>query len=520
MQLTVRIEGVGNVKLLPAPIIDIADVTASPAGETIVVDSTDLLIRGSKTFKFLLTPRRDGDVPLGSIRYAYFNPVRGAYEEIIAPLGSLRVAAGATVAEDDKEARMPALPLRPWAAAGIADVTERWWYRLTFLGLGLPWLALVLRRVWRALPKREPRERRQRRRGLLQEMPSTSANLRRVYIERLAPLVQLRSDQPFAVPDVVRRLRRAGVTPDAAEAAGALLMRLDLLTFSRSNAISEDLLQTLSREADAVHDQLRAELSSKVRARLQAAVRSIALVATLAGVADAQPREFVRGVDAYQKERYTAAAVEFARAATAAPLSAVVWENLGAAHWMRADTAGAIVAWQRSARLAPRNGELVERLRQLSPAADVRTAIIPLTPNSAWLLLLLVTVLLSVSGAAWRWSNRHISNGALLGATTAVAVCAILAVLAQRAANADGLVVIRRDVALRTEPVLAGEARARARGGEVAIVTDTSASWLLVTVPGGRSGWVEVDALRSLAIGDAKEVAAAESQLASESPVP
>jgi len=141
---------------------------------------------------------------------------------------------------------------------------------------------------------------------------------------------------------------------------------------------------------------------------------------------------------------------------------------------------------------------------------------VPITANAAWSLLLGATIVLSLAGAVWRWSNRRISNSALVFASVVVALCAVLAVAAQRSALADGLVVIRRDVALRTEPVLAGEAAARARAGELAVVIDSSASWLQVVVSGGRSGWVETDALRSLALADGRTVALAEARSAGE----
>ncbi len=521
VQLTVRIEGVGNVKLLPAPLLQIKDVSSGPSGESIVVDSTDLLVRGSKTFRYLLTPKRDGDVPLGELRYAYFNPVRGAYEEAVASLGSLRVAPGTAVADDEAIATAaPAISLEPFGAPAEGDVTELWWYRLLFAGLGVPWLALVFRRLWRLLPKREPRERRRNARGLPEGIAITSANLRRSFIERLSPLVQLRSDEPFAAPDVVRRLRRAGVTSDAAEAAGALLKRLDQLTFGSATTVSVEQVDQLAREADDVHAQLASELSAKVRSRIKAAVRVVALVAGASATLAAQPAVYSRGVDAYRKQHFAEAAALFASAAASTPLTASVWTNLGAAQLMRADTAGAIVAWQRSVRLAPRNNPAIRLLDQIAPAADVRTIVPPITANEAWLLLLGVTVLLSVCGAGWRWSNRHISNGALLLATLAVAACSAIAVFAQRAQHADGMVVIRRDVALRTEPVLAGEANARARAGEIAFVVDSSVAWRQLAVAGGRTGWVEADALRSMALIDGRDVATAEARIAAEPPVP
>ncbi len=521
VQLSVRVEGVGNVKLLPAPKITIADVTVSDAGESIAVDTTDLLVRGSKTFRFLLTPRRDGELSLGAIKYSFFNPVRAGYEEATAALGALRVAPGTTISEASDEAAQAPLELVGWSAQTESDVTERWWYRVLFAALGLPWLALVARRLWRVVPRREPRERRRSARGIPVGAPPTSANMRRAFIERLAPLVQLRSDEPFAVPDVVRRLRRAGVTPDAAEAAGALLLRLDLLTFGNSAPVDDDVLRILASESEAVHEQLSDELSGKVRSRLKATLRALVLIggagAALSQPMTAQPRRFSEAISDYRAQRYTEAAIGFAESLAESPTSASAWTNLGAAQWMRADTAGAVLAWQRSARLSPRHNPAVERLRTMSSSTDIRVALVPMTANAAWSLLLGATIVLSLAGAVWRWSNRRISNGALVVASVVIAVCAALAVAAQRSALGDGLVLIRRDVALRREPVLAGEAAARARAGELAVVTDSSASWVQVAASGGRSGWVETDAIRSLALADGRTVALAEARTIDES---
>jgi hypothetical protein len=520
VQLSVTIDGIGNVKLLPAPIIDIANVTSSGAGESISVDTTDLLVRGNKTFRFLLTPRKDGELPLGDLRYAFFNPVRGAYTEISVPLGSLRVAAGTFIADDSSAVAAPALPLMAWTVEPVADITERWWFRVLFVSLGLPWIVLVGRRVIRALPASEPRERRRTSRGSAPRIVHDAASVRRSFIHGLAPIVALRTDQPFAPVDIVRRLRRAGATVDAADAAGALLTRLDQLTFGTGASAAAASIESLAYESDAVLTQLSGELSATVRARLKAAAR-VVLVGTCAGtLLHAQSTEFRTGTQLYNQHRYADAVLAFASAAATEPRSAAAWANLGAAQWMRADTAGAIVAWQRSARLAPRGNPSRERIAAFAPASDLRLAILPVDPDTAWLLLLGVCIALSLGGAAWRWSNRRVTNGALVTATLLVALGAALCVVAQRSANADGLVVVRRDVALRTEPVLAGEASARARSGELAVVQDVRGTWRLLAVSGGRSGWVEADGVRSLAMSDGRDVALAERRIAAESTGP
>ena len=131
-------------------------------------------------------------------------------------------------------------------------------------------------------------------------------------------------------------------------------------------------------------------------------------------------------------------------------------------------------------------------------------------------MLLAVTAALSLSGFLWRSPVRRISNSALLLGTALVGGCAMLCVAAERSSSASGVVVLRREVALRSEPALAGETGARARGGELAVVTDSSDTWRLVALAGGRSGWVETEALRSLAMTDARDVALAEARLAAD----
>ena len=520
VQLTVKVEGGGNVKLLPAPTLHIPGVTIDASGESIVVDSTDLLIRGSKTFRFLLTPTRDGEIPLGDMRYSSFNPVRAQYDEVSVPLGSLRVAAGAAVAEEAAAVLAPALPLERWSRERVDDVTERWWFRLLFVLLGAPWLTLMGRRLLRALPRTAPRERRKQRRDRGQIAVADAATLRQSFMRALSPMVQLRADAPFVVEDVVRRLRRSGASTDAAEAAGALLQRLDKATFGAVVGFDTVTLATLEREAEAMIAQLQNEMSTRVRERLRPVARGIVLLLGSSTMLMAQPAAFRRGADAYDARRFTDAAAAFAAAAAEHPNSAAAWANLGAAQWMRADTAGAIVAWQRAARLAPRETSALAMLQRHGLTGNAQATIIPVTPNAAWWLLLGVTGALSVLGALWRWRYRAIGNNALSGAAAVVAACALLSVLAQRSAEANGMVVIRRDVALRTEPVLAGEAGARARAGQLATVRQARGTWRLLDVSAGRSGWVESEALRSLASADGREVALAEMRFASDGTAP
>lgn len=521
VQLSVDVIGAGNVKLLPAPSISIPDVTVSPAGESISVDTSDLLVRGSKTFRFLLTPRRDGDIALGSVRYAFFNPVRGIYEERTAALGALRVAPGTTIAEEVDDRAVVALPLAQWRAEGTGDITQLLWFRAMLAGLALPWLALVGRRLWYSRPRAPSRERRGTKRNTQrQQAPTDAAALRRSFVDGIRPMAALRPNEAVAAVDIVPRLRRAGATTAAAEAAGALLDRLDMLTFGLNDAAERVTLDALADEAVAVTAQLSTEMSAPALQRIKSAMRVITLVVGATQALQAQPADFTRGQALYTQQRFSEAAAAFAMAAVAQPTSAVIWANLGAAHWMRADTAGAIVAWQRSARLSPRLTASRAMLAEHAPAAGLGETIVPVSTNEAWMSLLLITLVVSLGGATWRWRHKAIGNVPLLVSLVIISAGATLALLAERSHDGGRYVVMRRDAALRTDPVLAGEARSRARAGEIATRDSVADRWSHLTLEGGRSGWVEGDAVRSLALDDARDVARAEGRIASPSSLP
>ena len=149
--------------------------------------------------------------------------------------------------------------------------------------------------------------------------------------------------------------RRAGVTPEAAEAAGALLLRLDIVSFGGTVTAGHAQLEQLATEATAVLEQLRRESAPSGLTRLKRRSRVVVLGFCCVAQLGAQPAEFSDGVAAYRARRFADAATLFANAAARDPQNPSAWLNLGVVQWMRADTAGAIVAWQRSASTSSRS---------------------------------------------------------------------------------------------------------------------------------------------------------------------
>ena len=87
--ITMRISGVGNLRLLARPTIDIDWATTVPGEERVYWDSAGTVVRGAKEFDWVVTPRIAGEMVLPEVRYDFFNPTSRHYEFAITP--SLRL---------------------------------------------------------------------------------------------------------------------------------------------------------------------------------------------------------------------------------------------------------------------------------------------------------------------------------------------------------------------------------------------------------------------------------------------
>lgn len=97
--VTLRLTGVGNLKLLPRPELDIPWASVTNADERVSWDSTGTVVRGSKEFDWVVTPRISGDLVFPLVRYDYFDPTTRRYLAAVTPSVRLAVmAAGATPA--------------------------------------------------------------------------------------------------------------------------------------------------------------------------------------------------------------------------------------------------------------------------------------------------------------------------------------------------------------------------------------------------------------------------------------
>lgn len=91
--VTMRVSGVGNLRLLARPSLDIDWATTVPGEERVYWDSAGTVVRGAKEFDWVVTPRIAGEMVLPELRYDFFNPTSRRYEFATTP--SLRVIVAA-----------------------------------------------------------------------------------------------------------------------------------------------------------------------------------------------------------------------------------------------------------------------------------------------------------------------------------------------------------------------------------------------------------------------------------------
>ena len=491
--LTLHLDAVGNVKLLPRPVISVPWAAVALGEERVTVDSTAAEVRGTKEFDWLLTPRRAGQQVVPSLRYPYFDPSRAAYDIAVTDSLPIGIVAATLVASDTEQVAPLSIRTALREERG-APLTSRGWYWALFALAPAPAALRQLRRR---------RRRRLRRRSALQELRAVASSatpdareVRRRFIAALAERVPALQDRERNA-SLARVLRRAGVTDATADHASAVLDALDVAAYSASHAVPAELVSgavaaARAVEAEAVRPAHAAAGDSRRLLLLAALSSLVAGAGALLAMPDPLARTFAEGVRAYQHGNFTLAAQLFARVSSRAPRAADAWSNLGAASWARGDTALAVVGWQRALRLDPLDADSRDRLDAVHAAAVGDAAYVPPVPADVvaaaaltlWLAAWLVLALpLGRPSAAL----RH-------GAVGALALSFILllgGVGVERTLSPRGLGALREARDLLDAPAT-GAAVASVSAGEVGALGAREGAWVRVTVDGERAGWAPV----------------------------
>lgn len=544
--LTVRIEGTGNVKLLPRPTVELSWATVVPGSERVQVDTSGRLVRGAREFDFLLTPSQPGAVTLPVVRYSYFNPYRAEYEVAETTPVDVRVVDGTLVATTELE-DYAVLPLRPWQFETVRMLGD------LPMTIRMGALLLLLLAPWPAIVVRLRRHRRHTGVGTTAAVPphrsapdddSPAARarwVRRGLLEQLAQRLHVSATDLLASDTVERVLRRRGVTRATTREVLLVLDALAAQGFGGGGAASADHVTEV--RARTIYDRVDAEAVPHGRTRLWAhrlqratgiggvmllglslmsarpllgqGVDAFSAPAGVACTSSAAPgRSATNGVGAtpldllvgegtaaYRARRYGVAAQRFAAVAASCPRNATAQVNWGNAAWAANDTVAAVLAWHRAARLDPVAADVQERLVLLPSGARGGMAAVPMVPVLplavggaalwcvAWLLLFV----------AWR-RERAGSPLAMVGVVLATAGLAAggTAWWGHRALDAGDLAVVRRPETLRAAPGFDANTAGGVSTGDVVRASVSQEGWQRVEHTDGRTGWIPVSRLAPL----------------------
>jgi tetratricopeptide (TPR) repeat protein len=331
--------------------------------------------------------------------------------------------------------------------------------------------------------------------------PGDVRAVRRAFLSAIAARIRVPATQLAEPRALERAARRAGTSPETAAGAAALLDEMNAAAFSAQPTPVRDV----SRRAQALYRRVDNEART-FSARVAPTV-VIFLLATLLTVRasafapDMDGAQFARGVQAYDQGRFGVAEGEFLALARRVPRAADAWANLGTAAYAAADTAHAVIGWQRALRLEPLATDARDRLEYIGAAPGSGIAAIPAIPVVPLALLAAALWLGGWLLLAWCIARRR-TRGRLalitcaLGA--AIALAGAAAVLDARLAARD-LGVLARETPLRLLPSLGAQSRATMHSGDMARITNRSGVWVHVEADGGKAGWMEAAALISIA---------------------
>lgn len=508
LTLTVAVRGAGNVKFLPRPTLTLPWATLVPAAERVEIVQ-GAVVRGTKEFDWVVTPRVAGQAELPPIRYPFFDPSRESYEIALTDPRSLLIAPGLLSAAplSSRDSVMLAIR-RSYRGELPRPVHDRPLFWALLLAAPVP--ALALGAVRRPVRRRRPRSAVTVLRAIARRRSADARVVRRAYVLALADRLRLNAELLTRRGGLARALRRAGVTTGVAADAEALLHALDEAAYARDPAADP----AAARRAMALFQQVDREALPKAsiarRSRLGGSSIAGGLALVLAAAATgvgasghnaAAARLFEHGVSAYDAGDFPAATRAFATLTRSAPRAPDAWANLGTSSWAARDTAMATAGWQRALRLEPRADEVRARLTALHGEQLGRVGRVPtiaagpvaLAAAASWLLAWTLAIFAFTLRRDWLRSATRISGLAAL-------VLGAVAVRVATELDARELAVVATEEPLRALPALSAEDVGAASIGEIVRERERQGRWTQVERANGRRAWIESH--RLIPLGD------------------
>ena len=146
--LTMTLDGSGHIQGVPAPKLpELPGIRVFPPQQQSQESLSGKVVRGSRTWSFVLVPEKPGDWQLPAIEVPYFDPRRERYEVATTETMSLEVR-GATRSSTEDGQTIDLHPIRTAALPAVGGGI-RWSSVATWL-MGIPWVLGSLLLLWRS----------------------------------------------------------------------------------------------------------------------------------------------------------------------------------------------------------------------------------------------------------------------------------------------------------------------------------------------------------------------------------
>jgi len=497
---------------------------------------------GEKVFEQVAIPLAAGTVALPDLRFSYFDPEARGYQTVDRPPIVLTVhesAAAHAAPQISGAVRAPApkperlgrdIVFIKDAPGELRPIGARRWRSPVFWLLQLVplavWLgALAVERRRQRLSgdvryARFTRAGREARAAIARAGVALRAGDRATFHDTVAAAVRdylaAKLDLPpgaVTAATAAERLRCAGLALGVTGELEAFFAACEQARFAPAGADGADMQRTLER-ADAIVRALERE--RRLGRSLAAASLLVIALANVAGaVAPAETPNtiFFRANALYGEERWADAAAEYERVLAAGWESGNLYFNLGNAWFRAGDVGRAVLDYERTRRLLPRDPDVQANLsyaRELAGDGGTEPAwarlVFPLAGRAtsdellgaASALYVAIMVLLTVALFVPVLAQGARSAAAVAG----VALVVVLSSAGWRLATLDlpaWAVVLGHDEAtVRFEPSAGGTAHFQAKPGTVVRLLGAREGWAQVERADGRRGWVEQAAVATI----------------------
>ena len=497
--LSIELEGIGNVKTLPPPRLPTLEgVEIFPPSEDAQVNVRGDRLGGAKRFTWVLVPEEAGDIDLGAIEYAFFDPETGSYHVARANPLKLQVApAGHVIASAAADTALA--PIRP-AVHGDSwsFVRSPLFAAAQLVPLFALFAALAVRRR-RTAPATARREQHTRWDGSLRDLAGSSANgrdflgqLASALRAALADMTQRPSLRAAPSDSMRAELEASAVSQYAATATSALLRRIDHARFGGSG-VDAPTRDRLIVEARSVLERVEAELGQKSGAG-KVGFTAIALLLLLPASGSArQADDFRSGVSAYLRADYDAAVIAFQAHLENQPADASAWYNLGNAYRGAGNGGRAVWAWRHALELRPRDLSTRRNLRIAGGNITLAGAPPPFALSRPETYLLL--------GILWWTGALAIAIGIVrsgrtprrLATVTAILVLLVIAAGAPAWLRSASAVALDQPTALLAGPTIRSDTVAVVAAGTPVKVIGREGDWLRIRTSDQAEGWGNPD---------------------------